>query len=305
LDKVSTFKTPSGPVELKLKWPVGERVVQRFDMKQNMEIFMPNQPNSIKQDMTMGQEYGLTVLKENPEGGHEVELEFLGMQMAFSQGGKSVMNYDSSKKSSPDNANPMADAFQKIIGAKIKYFLDVSNNVERIEGVDALVSRLESGGSPDAVAPLKSMFNEGYFKQMIGGSRYMPPKPVQPGDTWPVQLEIAMGPIGTLVMDYTFTFQKWEQRGKRTCARLEFQGTIKSKPDDNSRPAGMTMDIQDGTSSGVSWFDPELGKIIETSLNQNITMAMTIPMNMNGKTFTQTMTNVMNQVITIKLDSVK
>ena len=305
LDKVSTFKTPSGPVELKLKWPVGERAVQRFDMKQNMEIFVPNQPNSIKQDMTMGQEYGLTVLKENPEGGHEVELEFLGMQMAFSQGGKSVMNYDSSKKSSPDNANPMADAFQKIIGAKIKYFLDVSNNVERIEGVDALVSRLESGGSPDAVAPLKSMFNEGYFKQMIGGSRYMPPKPVQPGDTWPVQLEIAMGPIGTLVMDYTFTFQKWEQRGKRTCARLEFQGTIKSKPDDNSRPAGMTMDIQDGTSSGVSWFDPELGKIIETSLNQNITMAMTIPMNMNGKTFTQTMTNVMNQVITIKLDSVK
>jgi len=274
-------------------------------MKQNMEIFVPNQPNSIKQDMTMGQEYGLTVLKETPEGGHEVELEFLGMQMAFSQGGKSVMNYDSAKKSSPDNANPMADAFQKIIGAKIQYFLDVTNNVERIEGVDALVSRLESGGSPDAVAPLKSMFNEGYFKQIIGGSRSMPPKPVQPGDTWPVQLEIAMGPIGTLVMDYTFTFQKWEQRGKRNCARLEFRGTITSKPDDSSRPPGMTMDIQDGTSSGVSWFDPELGKIIETSLKQNITMAMTVPINMNGKTFTQAMTNVMNQVITIKLDSVK
>ena len=305
LDKVSTFKTPSGPVELKLKWPVGERVVQRLDMKQNMEIFVPNQPNSIKQDMTMGQEYGLTVLKENPEGGHEVELEFLGMQMAFSQGGKSVMNYDSSKKSSPDNANPMADAFQKIIGAKIKYFLDVSNNVERIEGVDALVSRLESGGSPDAVAPLKSMFNEGYFKQMIDSSRYMPHKPVQPGDTWPVQSEIAMGPLGILVMDYTFTFQKWEQLGKRNCARWEFRGTITSKPDDSSRLPGMTMDIQDGTSSGVSWFDPELGKIIKTSLNQNITMAMTIPMNMNGKTITQTMTNVMNQVITIKLDSVK
>jgi Family of unknown function (DUF6263) len=305
LDKVSTFKTPSGPVELKLKWPVGERVVQRFDMKQNMEIFVPNQPNSIKQDMTMGQEYGLTVLKETPEGGHEVELEFLGMQMVFSQGGKSVMNYDSAKKSSPDNANPMADAFQKIIGAKIQYFLDVSNNVERIEGVDALVSRLESGGSPEATAPLKSMFNEGYFKQIIGGSRSMPPKPVQPGDTWPVQLEIAMGPIGTLVMDYNFTFQKWEQRGKRNCARLEFRGTITSKPDDSSRQPGMTMDIQDGTSSGVSWFDPELGKIIETSLKQNITMAMTIPINMNGKTFTQAMTNIMNQVITIKLDSVK
>ena len=65
LDKASTFTPPSGPVELKLKWPVGERIVQSFDMKQNMEIFVPNQPDSIKQNMTMGQEYGLTVLKED------------------------------------------------------------------------------------------------------------------------------------------------------------------------------------------------------------------------------------------------
>jgi hypothetical protein len=149
------------------------------------------------------------------------------------------------------------------------------------------------------------MFSEGYFKQMIDNSQYMPHKPVQPGDTWPVQLEIVMGPMGTLIMDYTFTFQKWEQLGKRTCARLEFRGTIKSKPDENAKPTGMTMAIQDGNSSGVSWFDPELGKTIETSLNQDMTMAMTVPVNVHGKTITQAMTNVMNQVITIKLESVK
>jgi len=120
-----------------------------------------------------------------------------------------------------------------------------------------------------------------------------------------VQLDIAMGPMGTLIMDYTFTFQKWEQLGKRNCARLEFRGTIKSKPDENPTSTGMTMAIQDGNSSGVSWFDPELGKIIETSLNQDMTLAMTVPMTMHGKTFTQAMTNVMNQVITIKLESVK
>ena len=63
LDTKSEFKAPSGPVELKLKWPLNERVVMNMDMKQNMEMFMPNQPGSMKQDMTMGQKYVLTVLK--------------------------------------------------------------------------------------------------------------------------------------------------------------------------------------------------------------------------------------------------
>jgi len=123
-----------------------------------------------------------------------------------------------------------------------------------------------NGGQADGTAAIKSMFNEGYFKQMIGSSQYMPHKPVQPGDTWPVQLEIAMGPIGTLVMDYTFTFQKWEQLGKRNCARLEFRGTIKSKPDENPSIKGDDHGYSGGNSSGVSWFDPELGITIDTTL---------------------------------------
>jgi hypothetical protein len=96
---------------------------------------------------------------------------------------------------------------------------------------------------------------------MMDHSRTLPPKPVQPGDTWPVKQDISMGDLGAMAMDYTFTFQSWEQHGKRTCARLEFQGTVKNKPTQNPAPNGMTIAIQDGTISGVSWFDPELGNV--------------------------------------------
>ena len=309
LDTVSKFTTPAGPVELKFKWPVGERVVQDIDMKMNMEISVPNQPAPIKQDMTMGQKYEISVLKETAGGGREVELEFLSTRMMVAMGGKTMVDYDSTKKPSNDRKDPATVAFQKtfqnLIGSKIQYFLDASNNVERIEGVDALVNKLTTGGRGDPTAGVKSMFNEGYLKQMIGDSRYMPSKPVQPGDTWPVQLDISMGELGTMEMNLNFTFQSWEQHGKRTCARLEFQGTVKTKPDQNSKPAGMTMTIQDGNSSGVSWFDPELGIVIETTINQDIKMTMTVPMNQRGKAITQTMTNIMSQAITVKLDSVK
>ena len=307
LNTTSTFKPPTGPMELKVKWPVGERVVQSLEMKQTADISVPNQPNPLKQEMTMGQEYGLTVLKETPEGGREVEMEFLGVQMAMSMGGKPMFNYDSSKKSADDAKNPVAAMFQKIVGAKLQYFMDASNRVDRIEGIDALVGQLESGGRPDMTTGLKSMFNEGYFKQIMDSSRYLPSKPVQPGDSWPIQMEIPMGPVGIIKIDYTVTFQSWEQHGKRMCARMEIQGTLKSNPNPDAAAGGMNMNISEGSVSGVSWFDPELGMIIDSSADQDIKLTMTMPMNPRGNAAgkTQTISSAMKQLVTIKLDSVK
>ncbi len=312
LNKPSELKPPSGPVELKLKWPLGERVVMNMDMKQNMETFMPGQP-SIKIDMNMGQKYELTVLKETPDGGHEVEMEYLSARMAMEMGGKKLLDYDSDKKTGSDKANPMAgpmtDMFGKIIGTKIQYFMDASNAVERIEGVDELMNRLSSGGKTDQGTEMfkSSMFSKDQFKQLMSANRFMPPKPVKPGDTWSVKQSFEMGPLGTMAMDFDCTLQNWEMHGKRNCARIEFQGTAKSTAGTNANPTGMSMSILDGNFSGVSWFDPELGIAIDMTMNQDIKMAMTIPMNgrVNAAARTQTITNIMSQVVTMKLDSVK
>ena len=60
---------PTGPVELKLKWPQGRTMVQSMDFKQNGELTGPNLPGgAMKQDIDMGQQYSLNVLKESPGG---------------------------------------------------------------------------------------------------------------------------------------------------------------------------------------------------------------------------------------------
>ena len=307
LNTASNFKPPAGAVELKEKWPLGERVVQSMELKQTADISVPNQPDPIKQELTMGQQYGLTVLKQNPEGGGEVEMEILNIQMSLSMGGKPMINYDSAIKSADDAKNPVAAMFQKVIGAKLQYFMDASNRVERMEGVDALVGRLDSGGRSDMTAGFKSMFNEGYFKQIMDTGSYLPANPVQPGDTWPIQMELPMGPVGIIKIDYTVTFQGWEQHGKRTCARLESQGTVKSNPDPNSTPGGMSMNISEGNVSGVSWFDPELGMVIDANVDQDMKMTMTMPTGSRGPAAnkTQTISSTMKQVVNIKLESVK
>lgn len=313
LNQQSEFKTPTGPVEFKLKWPLGERIEQDMDMKMKSEISMPGQPAPMKQDTTIGQAYGLTVLQANPDGTHEIELDFLNARMGMKMGDKTLLDYDSTKPPEVGKPNPVADVFGKIVGSKIRYYLDASNSVERVEGIDEMMNRLATGpNAQQQLAPLKGMFNEGYFKQMMSANLFLPPKPVQPGDTWPVALEVPMGTLGIMVMKYDITFQKWEMHGKRNCARLEFQGTVETKPDPQAKPAAMSMSLQDGVTSGVSWFDPELGITIDTTLNQNFTAVILMQMPQNRRAQThgaapkmQSITNVMNQAMTIKLVSVK
>ena len=68
---------------------------------------------------------------------------------------------------------------------------------------------------------------------------------------------------------------------------------------------GTSLSFQDAAVSGVSWFDPELGLAIEADLNQDITMIMTMPIPVQGRSMPVNMTNVIHQAITIKLESVK
>lgn len=301
LNEPSAFKTPAGPVELKIKWTPGEQIVQDMDLKQTMNMNLPGQAAPVKQEMTMGQEYSLNVLKETPDGGHEVEMEFLRMRMSIAMGGKQMADFDSARKSTENQGDAAGGILTKLVGSKIRYFLNATNGVDRLEGMDELMTKLASS-APEAMA-LKGMFNEDFFKQMMSQSRYLPSKPVQLGDTWPVEIDFPMGGIGTLALDFTYTMKAWEMHGQRNCARLDFDGTIKSKPGtDGTSPVSISG--MDGTLSGTSWFDPALGMIIDTTMNQDLTMTMNLPKG-GGAASSGGMKMQMNQVMTIKMASVK
>jgi hypothetical protein len=304
LSQPSTEKTPpTGPVQLVQKWTDGEQIVKHIDMKMNMEINVPNQPEPVKQDITLGEKYGLTVSKA--DSGSKVEMEFLSLRMDSSQAGRTNFTYDSEAKAKDRGAPAIAKGLGNIIGVKLDFFLNATNGIDRIEGVDTLMNRLAAGGPAMNNSGIKNMFNKGNLQQMIGAKEYLPSHPVQPGDKWAGQVETDSGEMGSLTVSANVTFAQWEKHGPRMCARLEFDGTFKGKPNEHPNPSGMSMTIQDGTTSGVSWFDPELGTVIDSDANQDLTMSMTIPMQVGGKTTRQTMKMLMHQVLNVKLDSVK
>lgn len=312
INQASTFQRPTGPIELKLKWPEGEKIVQEMTQKQTTDTDVPGQPAPFHQDTIMGQQYQLTVLKALPDGGHQVEMEFLNAKVQTVQGGKTVVDFDSTKSTPPSGKpNPMAEVLGKLVGCKLNFSLNASNQVDRVEGIEELQNRLfEGGGTGGIGALIKGIYNEGYFKQIMDYNRFLPAAAVKPGDTWPVQYEVPLGPMGTLVMNLNITLQSWETHGKRECARLEYEGTLQTKQGSSMAVQGISMTLQDGNVTGISWFDPELGMVIDTSMNQDITMIMTVPVaKRNGAPknlpTSMTLTNQIKQNLEYKFISVK
>jgi Family of unknown function (DUF6263) len=268
---------PSGPVELKIKWPVGQRYVQRMELKQKSETMLPQRPEPMKQDTSFAQEYAISVVKDRQPAGKELDLKYLSMQIDVTMNGKSVMSYDSSGESLTVDNDPVLRSMSKLVGMQLTMLLDESNNVEKVEGMDKLKSALLERASPQAKAVMNGMISEDTYKQMAELGKGLPPGPVQPGDTWPVQKEISMGSMGKMVLDLHYSFKGWEPRANRQCALLEFSGNMTSNGiAPAAGPGGVEMKVEDGKISGQTWFDPDLGMLLETKMNQLLNMTITV-----------------------------
>jgi hypothetical protein len=330
------FKPPTGPVELKQKWPAGARIVKESDLKQNMEIYLPGKADPVKQELSLLSQYAYTVIKELPGGGREVELQHLSFHLEIDTGGY-LWRYDSARSSATDQS-PIAKVFKMILREKIRCYLDAGNQVERMEGVDELMNHLNMyegaklkpgmtwdnqeldkvleriySGTPhpleNASPGLKKMFSEEYFKSKFD-SFFPRGKAVQPGDSWAFSRESIKNNRSlqnvTTRRDGTVTFRSWDMRTDRLCACLDFHGTSKTSPQVPSEAAMAINPIIEGTFSGVVWFDPELGRGIEVNANHDFKVTskkITMPTPYT-KLQVQPATDHHHQVITEKLVSV-
>lgn len=326
-----SFKPPAGPVELKEKWPSGARIVRETELKQTMEINVPG-IRPVKSELSLTSQHACTVIKELPSGGREVELEHLSFRFGINSRGW-FYRHDSARDSAEDQPE-IAKLFEKVLRAKVLYFLDANNQVERMEGVDELVKRMSfftgaklksdttwdkealdkvvtrmRAGEETIIWGLKNMFDEDYFKSKLGRP-LLPGNAVQPGDTWSFSRESRKKNWGFLKMSVlregTVTFSSWDMRAERLCARLDFHGTEKMTPEKNGPGAEVARKVgplMDGTFSGAVWFDPELGRVIEVNANHDFkVMSNKIAMpGPSAKPAIQAVSDKYHQVITEKV----
>jgi hypothetical protein len=282
---------PAGPVEMKLKWTAGKRYLQEMTMSQTSEITVPGTPAPMQQEMEMNQGFAVSALKTLPDGGTELEMKFTSEKMSNKVNGRDVMNFDSSEDASKDGGNPAATIMRKIVGAHVKFLTDADGKIDKVEGFQEFIDSLTGGSQPQMKAMIQGMFNEESLKQFGSGSMGLPGKPVKVGDTWPFEKDITAGPLGKMNMKLKFKFAGWEQHADHNCVLLTYTGDMSSKG--APAPGAMTMNVQNGKVDGKTWFDPELGMMVENTGDQT----MTINMTMQGKK----MTSKTKQKIGIKL----
>lgn len=278
------------PMGLKLRWDVGKRYMQRMEMMQASETALPGSPQPMKQETKQTQDVSLSVLKERDGGGRELEMEILGMMLVSKAGGRDVLSFDSKSDATGDAGKPMAPTLRKLVGARIKFLTDAAGKIESVEGFKELLERISEGSSALEQGMIKGMFTEDNFKEMYSAGQGLPDKPVKIGDTWPLKVEMALGPLGSVVVNSQYTFKGWEQHNNHKSALLEFTGTISSVSDP---AAGGGVTIDNGKTSGKVWFDPILGMVIDTDVKQG----MVIKINTQG----QAITTKVNSTVSNKL----
>lgn len=265
-----TLTQSSEPVEMKMKWEVGKRYEQRMEMTQASAVTIPGSPQAVQQETKQTQDYAVTVQKERDGGGRELEMEVLGMKLTTKAAGNTVLAFDSTK--SDDAGNPAAPMLRKMVGMRLKLLTDGSGKIESVEGLQEAMDRITSGASAMEKGMIQGMMSEDNIKEMYSAALGLPDKTVKPGDSWPLKIEVALGPLGTLVMNSQYTFKGWDQHNDHKCALLEFTGTLSAA---DTGAAANPMSIEGGKTSGKIWFDPALGMEIDRLTQESMTVKVT------------------------------
>jgi outer membrane murein-binding lipoprotein Lpp len=284
-----------GPVDMKIKWAAGKTFAMRMEMNMDTEMKLPDQPDPVKQNIKMMQNFNLGALKKLDNGGWELQLEFENESLNVLMGGRSVMTFDSNENSAQETNNPAAAILRAMIGARLQYFTDASGKVEKMGGLDELMKRISAVATQQQRGMFQQMFSEDTLKRYGSFSEALPNRIVNVGESWSHKDDI-VSTIGTLSMDMNYTFKNWEQHGDRKCAHVETAGTIATKTV-SAANVGAAVEVQNGKITGDFWFDPELGMIVDVHNTQDMTLKIT--------TRNQNLTQQLSQKIRLSLVDVQ
>ncbi len=273
-------------VEMKIKWPIGEKYAMRMELDQATETKVPNQPQPIKQQVNMAQDYTIGAIKELGNGGRQLELEFKNQTMDVNYGGNKVLSFDSTQRPALDSTNAVIPLLRKMIGGRVRYVTDAAGQVEKLEGIEELMTRIAFNRKSQEHAMFKQVVSEDTLKHYGALGEAMPNRQVKIGESWTVKKNVPTESVGQLAVDMKYTFKNWEQRDGRKCAHIEVTGEMESA----AGRAGTTpaVKIENGKMSGDIWFDPEIGMTVAQNFNQDMTLkvmagAQTITPQLNQK----------------------
>lgn len=285
-------------VDISYRYEPGKRylyehkVSSRTKFGKGMPPGMPGGNQETRQTQT--QKITLSVLKENSDGGKSLEIEFGHIRVEMDMMGMNI-SFDSEQpvdENDPSTAM-LSSIMEKMVGHKIQLELDENNQIVSTSGTEEILETFTESLDPQAAGMFQGMFDmfasEDYAENFIEPLK-LPPHPVKPGDSWPVNTTQSLGPMGVLSMDLQCQFESKTMRDGRETLSIAFSGTLAGKSDSEaSGDVPMMGEIVGGKVSGRHWYAPELGMIVDSDTQMDMKMKMTLPSFLPGGTTEENM----------------
>src|SRR6202020_197149 len=97
-----------------VKWTAGKKYGIHMELNQSAETKSPDQSQPVEQGLKWTQGLNISVPKELPDGGRQLELEFMHEAMDVSRDGHGELSFDSTQSPGGDAHNRLA-----VLGALI------------------------------------------------------------------------------------------------------------------------------------------------------------------------------------------
>ena len=227
--------------ELKLEKDKAFYQMMRTDVTQVIKV--QGQDLTQKQDST----FYFKWTPEKQEGDKwTLKQKIEGLKMSIDISGNPIA-YDSTKKDQTGSAgNPgLMDFFKNLEGAEFNVTLNTKDwKVEKVDGKDEFVKKLGAGNAQmDSL--LKKIMTDDALKQMADPTyNLIPDAPKAAKETWEKKQTLALGPIGSYEVTYTFTYIG-KDAAKKHLDRIELATKLTYKPPTENTD-GLLFKIKDG-----------------------------------------------------------
>lgn len=198
-----------------------------------------------------------------------------------------------------DDTSVLGNIYHQFRGLKLKITFDRTLRITKLEGHEELLKRV---GADDPVVGkfVAELVNENAIRQQIQSEfNILPEKPVASGDKWQRTISFPAGPLGTITLHQTMTYEGTANVGGKSLDRISTRAKASftpPKPNDDFPVRVSKGEIQTEEVTGTFLFDREAGRLVSATWQARWKLKLTLAAGKPdaSKEFTMEMTQTVN-----------
>ena len=207
----------------------------------------------------------------------QIKQTIEGVKMRIDIAGNPI-SFDSTTPTATANT-ALSEFFKALIGAEFTLTLNKDMKVEKVEGRDEFLKKL-SAANQQMEPLLKKILSDEALKQMADPTFGIMKKDVKKDDKWPTEVKLDLGPIGSYLTTYNYTY-KGKDTAKPELDRIDVTAAMvytAPKDSDGSLPFKIvSADLKaSDKSAGAILFNSKLGRVESMDLNIKVNGTLNI-----------------------------